>query len=748
MTKKAFIICALPALLFLPAIAENHLPFFMDIVAQFFPWRCAVARQLEAGHLPLWTSSIYAGVPLLANPQVAALYPPNWLFFALPRAGMFTALFMIHVYLLGLGTYLWLRARRFPPEPALASALVVTVSGATWAHVAFGSYLFAMGLCPWMFFMLERFRRCGKPLYFAGMCVFSAMLMLCGAIQAAYYAFILFIFLALLCMIEERFSLHSLHIFLAAFVSIIIGLGISAVQLLPTREFVAQTQRAGNLPLQMIKIGSLTFRRMLEAYLGSGTFPQDTGDVAYIGAAGLFFALWGTMASLRRQGWKDVVWWLGFLSLGVWPLSGIYARILPGFGGFHDPRRILALAPLAAAPLIARGLLSIRIKNKVPVPGRILFFFLFIMSYFFLWFNRENPNLQLWYALGFIPNLNFQFSTILSGVIFVYFLIVAFIFSKKRRGWWWILITFTILEILNYSFCRVDTKFAPEAKVRPRPHPILNTSKTTRIIAYDSSGNYSYDYLRAGNLWMPNLAACEGISDFQGYDPLRPVRYTIFLAILNEPQPLLYASHFGIVRNFNSPLIARAGITHSIGLPKDAHAENWKQITFAGEGGASIYEYVPATGRLAFESDPAVAGSLKEAAEELRWQALSGKVRGVVEEASAIAGRGGGSATIHLRELRDGFACIEVDADSEGYIFFRDGWFPGWKVFVDGKERPNLPADVAFQSVQIERGKHVVEWRYQPAILARGALISALSCILLILLILAKSKNLKFGIYL
>jgi len=727
----------LPALLLLPAIAGNQLPFFMDIVTQFFPWRCAVARQLAEGRLPLWTSSMYAGVPLLANPQVAVVYPPNWLFFALPHAGIFTLLFAFHIYLGALGVYLWLCARRFPQPVSLATALLVTVSGATWAHLAFGAYLCAMALFPWMFFFLEKFRRHGGAGWFAGMCLCAALQFVCGALQPVYYSFILYVSWAALNLIVEKCSRRSVRTLIALLTSILLGAGIAAIQLVPTHELIAHTARAGRLPLEMLKIGSLSFGRLLRSFLGTSEFPQDTGDVAYVGAAGLFFILWGVLSSGRKGRWRDVVLWSGLLTLGIWPFSGLYSYILPGYGGFHDPRRILALVSMAGAPLMARGLLSIRLKGKIPSPGRLLLLFLAVLSIFFLWRNGAAGNLQLWNALGFMLNFTFGGSVICSAVLLAAILLADLI-PHRRHLWWTLIICLAALEMLNYSLCRVDTKFAPESRIRPHLQGCVG-----RIIAYDVSGHYSYNYMRPdfADSLMPNLAACEGISDFQGYDPLRPIRYTIFLTILNEPQRLLYASHFGIVRNFDSPLIACAGITHSIGLPKNALAENWKQITFAGEGSAPIYEYLPATGRFAFESDPAIAGSLEEAAEELRWQTLSGKVRGVVEGGAAPSGRGGGSAKIHLRELREGFARIEVDAASEGYIFFREGWFPGWRVFVDGRECPNLPADVAFQAVGIERGRHIVEWRYHPASLARGALISALSCVLLILLILAQKQK-------
>ncbi len=742
MKKTAFIFIALPALLFLPAVIFNHMPFFMDIAAYFYPLRCAAARQIAQGRLPLWASSVCAGMPLLANPQIAALYPPNWLFFALPRGGMFTALFMLHVYLLGLGTFFWLRARRFPADAALGAALLVQASGATWAHVAFGSYLFAMGLAPWLFFMQEQLWRTRRAIYFSGMAVVAALLILCGAIQAAYYAFLLLILSSLLRMIETRFSRRALFMLPSAIAAIALGAGLAAVQLLPTREFVAQTARAGNLPMSAIKVGSLTFRRLLEAHLGCGTFPQDTGDAAYIGAAGLFLILWGALASGRRRRISDIIFWLGFLSLGVWRLSGIYARLLPGFGGFHDPRRILALAPLAAAPLLARGFLSLRLKSNFPMPARLLFLFLAVFTVFFLWAGKEEPTRQLWRALGFIPNLSFGNSVILSACLLGALFILTFLLQKKRRIFFAGLLCLSIFEILNYSFCRIDTKFAPEASFRPRT--LMPQSKIppdlpqspVRIFSYDASMNYSYDYIRAADSRMPNIAALEGVSDFQGYEPLRSIRYTRFLSIVNQPQRLLYGAHFGILRQIHSPLIERMGITHAFG--KIPLPENSAPSTLPGkwaEIGEGVYEYIPRPARFVFVPCPLLVDTPDQAAEALLLETRIGEISVVIEssgekQARAFPKNEPSTASIRIRTLAEGWADVDVAASSGGYLVFREGWAPGWRVHVDNRPASNLCADLMFQSVRIEKGAHRVEWRYRPASFFIGIIISFISIII------------------
>jgi len=68
---------------------------------------------------------------------------------------------------------------------------------------------------------------------------------------------------------------------------------------------------------------------------------------------------------------------------------------------------------------------------------------------------------------------------------------------------------------------------------------------------------------------------------------------------------------------------------------------------------------------------------------------------------------------------------LEAELDGEGLLVLTDQSFPGWKVFVDGEERPLVTADAIFRGVALGPGRHDVLFRYQPWTLRAGAFISA-----------------------
>src|SRR5207245_2088239 len=72
-----------PLAVFATALAGRRLVAPGDAYNELLPQHVLAARVVRAGHLPVWHPYAFSGYPLLATNQVAALYPPNWLFLVL-----------------------------------------------------------------------------------------------------------------------------------------------------------------------------------------------------------------------------------------------------------------------------------------------------------------------------------------------------------------------------------------------------------------------------------------------------------------------------------------------------------------------------------------------------------------------------------------------------------------------------------------------------------------------------------------
>ena len=67
---------------------------------------------------------------------------------------------------------------------------------------------------------------------------------------------------------------------------------------------------------------------------------------------------------------------------------------------------------------------------------------------------------------------------------------------------------------------------------------------------------------------------------------------------------------------------------------------------------------------------------------------------------------------------------VEVTLDGDGLLVLTDQNFVGWRVQVDGEERPLLTADVNFMGVALEAGTHEVVFRYRPRSFQVAAVLS------------------------
>ena len=80
-----------------------------DDVVFYYPLRKMAGEALRQGRLPFRNSHEATGVPLMADPQSAVLYPPTWLFACMDAKRAYSLSIFLGFSLAGAGTYLYLR---------------------------------------------------------------------------------------------------------------------------------------------------------------------------------------------------------------------------------------------------------------------------------------------------------------------------------------------------------------------------------------------------------------------------------------------------------------------------------------------------------------------------------------------------------------------------------------------------------------------------------------------------------------
>jgi hypothetical protein len=86
--------------------------------------------------------------------------------------------------------------------------------------------------------------------------------------------------------------------------------------------------------------------------------------------------------------------------------------------------------------------------------------------------------------------------------------------------------------------------------------------------------------------------------------------------------------------------------------------------------------------------------------------------------------RGSGQITTHSASPLS--AAFAVSNPCDGYLVFAEPFYPGWRVYIDGKTTPIWRANYGFSAVFVPAGEHEIRRVYRPTSLMVGAFISVI----------------------
>ena len=417
-----FLLALYVVALFWPLLLTNRILVGIDFFNYFMPYWDYAAEALREGRLPLWNPYLFLGVPFLANPSAAVLYPLHWplrLLLWAPRA--LATSFAIHVWLGGVFVYaLARRSLRLGRLSAGIAAVVWMGSGYVGGQAEHISHLSTIAWLPLALLLLdlatESHPRPIRWVYTALLSLVLGLMLLAGHAQLAYIGFVGLGLYALYLAFAPAWAQRRAGLQaawgemrgppLATFsLALMLGLALAAVQLAPTAELSRLSIRSGGLTYREAVSFSLRPRTLLYTLLPAygqsleeafGT-PAFTEFVAYVGVIGLVLALLGARrAAQARQGRFFAALSVVGLALafgGFNPLYFILYEVLPGFGLFRVPARWLALYTLAAALLAGVGAETLtrsglswpRLRAKVAFPGGL------VAAGFLLWLRKPEP---------------------------------------------------------------------------------------------------------------------------------------------------------------------------------------------------------------------------------------------------------------------------------------------------------------------------------------------------------------------
>jgi len=685
---------------------------------QFYPWRDLSTQELLAGRLPLWNPYNGAGAPLLANYQSAILYPPHLLYLIFPGPYTMGVLAIIHIAWAGLGMFWLCKRLNIPTFGQSIAVLAYPFSGTLIARMGTIPMLEAAAWLPWLIFLVDRLIARADLLNVLFFALASAMLLLVGHAQWAFYSLLLTGAYALWQILAKRGPALRLGITVAA---IVLGAGIAAIQLLPTAELQRQSQRASGvgeafaLNFSFPPISTLTF--LNPHFFGN---PADGSYViggayfetaAYIGVLPFTLAIVGLGSYIlrRKRSGTHLIAFFGlaavitviFATGSDGPIYRFLYRSVPTFNMFQAPARWLLITVFSLTMIAA-------LVSRDWKPGRMTRYVSRIIL----------VTAVLLVVLGTLISGNYADNALMSqlfrgvqGVGILLFLTALIYLSqpragqdlRRRRMWMIGVLLFLAVDIgwsnygLNpttsadfYTPQRPDVAgprtFATQADIDKQMFDVFLPFQDYRVAGQRRDAYRSAD--------LPDLNILDRRGVWNNFDPLRPDWIERYTRLLTD------------------------------NLPESATGKALRDAAYI-QGGAR-----------AWIVNRAVAVNSPDDAERAITSAGWSPRESVIIEAESAAGASSvGEAKIVKESPLD--VEIAVTSSADAYLVLADAWYPGWRASVDETSTPIYRANVAFRAVHIPAGNHTVRFTYQPNSFVIGAGISAGSIIGAVVLLIA-----------
>jgi len=733
----AFPIVVAPIILFSPLLFTGKSLFWGTPSTQFVPWWEFALNTILGGDFPLWNPWVGMGAPLIANYQSALFYPPYWAYLVFYVIGGIkfmtwgmTVVVTLHLIWAGLGTVKLLDDLGIGKLGQTIGGLAFALSGYLVSRAGFLSINATTAWIPWILYFTKGLSTKKKKYIWMTGLMFGLQF-LAGHAQTAWYTVLLGGFWITYWSLVGAGSGKRIQDTLYGWIKYIgaglLGLAISAIQIIPTLEYLLQSQRVGEFGYEEAMTYSFWPWRILTFfapdlfgspasgnYWGYGNYWEDAG---YIGLIPIILVIGLLIRSIKNQklesppgfqkiNQKNLVLFLGFiitlsvlLALGkntaIFPF--LY-RNIPTFDLFQAPSRFLIWAEISLAVLA--GIAFDQIKRP---EGRALYWTRLAGAGCFA---IAASSAGAWIFPGDI-NSTFITAALHTGITGLVFTVALLLMPEdnlrtKKIIWNYIIIIIVSIDLIVAGWMinpgiKADFYKISHAETRESrlfiPDRIEYDLKFKQLFTFESfypeedwEGLYDYH--------IPNINMLQRIEMVNNFDPIVPARYQIWMEeinkrdLINNPQIIDLMNIGGIVNEDSQGSISVIDITDT--------EENYLRLV----GCALIAEND--TEALAIILDGKVNLSHK-----------------IVLETNPVArsfvpcdqNRG----EVKILEQSPGYLKLSVDQKQDSWIFWSQTWYPGWKGRVDGKTVNIERANYLFQAIFTEKGKHVVEFFYKPS---------------------------------
>ncbi|MCL5960956.1 MAG: YfhO family protein [Chloroflexi bacterium] len=559
-----------------------------------------------------------------------------------------------------------------------------------------------------------------------------------------------------------------------------IGLGLAAIQLIPLYE-LGQDSARGIAPtywfatLYALPVFNLVTLVLPYFFVGPGHYGWSLWTIyestVYVGIAPLMLALL-SLVFVRRRTVAFFAFLAAlsiFLAFGDYPPVKLYGLLwqLPGFHFLRAPGRFSFLFDFSLAILAAMGLdwlvgvLGSR-DHKID-RNRALKLALFgsalvgvsALLVLALWVGRDALQAKNGSTIDFIRNQymtlrNWNFdlnaervyasllytldvwnpATLRAAIFLLASPMVLLLWLRFRRFtavWIFLLLSIVVVDLVF---------FALEFHPRTAYSTLTTPSGVTRFLVENNGTHrvYNKGWVRATEA---NRLMAWSVSVVGGYSSLSPIRNNDFKRLIERGDTRLldlWNVRYVVTRVTESvpPEYRMVYQQDDVVVYENPHylprAFLVRSATVAANGQAALSKITESS----FDASREVVleGSFDPT--------LLNAVGEVVNDGSAI--NSPRSQGVSLPEYGSESVTLNTFSSDNAFLVLSDTYYPGWRVYVDGREAKIYRADYLFRGVYLPAGDHEVTFKYEPVSFYIGGAVSAVT-LLVVVLALALSAS-------
>lgn len=709
-----------------------------DVIKELIPWKKFAVESLKRGQIPFWNPYNFSGNPLLANFQSGVFYPATILFLLLNFESAWSIYIIIAPLFASFFTYLFLRRLKLSKESSIFGGLVFAFSSYSTVWMEYGNIGHTFVWLPLLLYFSDKLLEKISVRNFSGIVLSSLAAILAGYIQGAFYIYLIaFLYFVMKGVETKKLKISSFTFYV---LSLLLPIGLSAFQILPTLELFSHASR-GNYDLSQIQqmlnplyylitviVPDFFGNPAARNYWFGGTYIER---VSYFGLIPIILAVFGILSFFKKIEIKIFSFlFLGSLifSTDLFVTRFFYLLPIPVLST-TVATRILSVFAFSGAVLAALGLEHfLSGKNKKRFYYIVGALFLFLLTLFLLTVLNSTPEFKIAQRNLIIP------------IVTLFLFIVLSIFKSIKQNFKNILIVGIFLITfadLFYYFQKI-TPFAPGEFLYPAT-PV--TSYLRKNQGIDRSWGYGTGHIES------NFQTFEKNFSTDGNDPLHIKEYTeLVSASSNGRVPLVLprpdaniAPGFskedlrdnqyrqkmlnivGVKYVINKDLTASGDFNpDSVMFPPDRYKLVWQEKPW------QVYENLKVVPRIFLTNKYRVVKEKNNVVRILFSNDFDERIELILNEDPKVPQEKLESNS-RLISYEPNEIRIETRSNAPALLFISDTYYPGWEASVDNVQANILRADYAFRAVVVPAGKHIVVFEYKPKTFYYGIYISIAS---------------------